>query len=132
MPIFTGCVYFHDTGTHYTTPIRPHRYIAQLGILSYKGGYKDKEEGSPFTRPSFHFSLSNFPKGRGAEGLGTRLHQTLSAWVGSGDETMLLLIFASELCPQSSSEALLYVCLQSNWKNILLSTVSWRTVVRHM
>ena len=27
-----------------TTPIRPHRYIAQLGILSYKGGYKDKEE----------------------------------------------------------------------------------------
>ena len=29
---------------------------------------------SPFTRPSFHFSLSNFPKGRGAEGLGTRLH----------------------------------------------------------
>ena len=28
---------------------------------------------SPFTRPSFHFSLSNFPKGRGAEGLGTRL-----------------------------------------------------------
>ena len=31
-------------------------------------------ETSPFTRPSFHFSLSNFPKERDAEGLGTRLH----------------------------------------------------------
>ena len=28
-----------------TTPTRPLGYIAQLGILSYKGGYKDKEEG---------------------------------------------------------------------------------------
>ena len=27
-----------------TTPTRPLGYIAQLGILSYKGGYKDKEE----------------------------------------------------------------------------------------
>ena len=41
---------------------------------------------------------------------------------------MLFLVFAaSELCPQFSSEALLHVCLQSNWKKIfkfaLLSTV---------
>ena len=30
----------------------------------------------------------------------------------------LFLVSALELCPQSPSEALLHVCLQSNWKNI--------------
>ena len=30
-----------------TTPTWPHRYIAQLGILSYKGGYKERREISP-------------------------------------------------------------------------------------
>ena len=32
-----------DETKNTTTPIRPHRYIAQQGILSYKGGYRDKE-----------------------------------------------------------------------------------------
>ena len=38
-----------------TTPTRPLGYIAQLGILSYKGGYKDKEEEALIARS--HASL---------------------------------------------------------------------------
>jgi len=37
---------------------------------------------------------------------------------------MLFLVSTSEVCPQSPSEALFHVCLQSNWKyffSILLS-----------
>ena len=40
---------------------------------------------SPFTRPSFHFSLSNLPKGRGAEGLGTRLDPARIGFSGGSD-----------------------------------------------
>ena len=47
----------------------------QLALLISSGNIPAELHAvvSPFTRPSFHFSLSNFPKGRGAEGLGTRL-----------------------------------------------------------
>ena len=39
---------------HTTTPNWPYLYIAQLGILSYKGGYKDKEEGRPVLENSYY------------------------------------------------------------------------------
>ena len=50
-------------------------------------------------------------------------HQTLFIDIRKGLGTRLLpnvLCCSSKLCPQSPSEALLHICLQSNWKNIYL------------
>ena len=48
---------------------------------------------------------------------------------------MEFLVFASEQCPHSSSQALLHVCLQSNWMKIftfaLLSTCRNIVIYRH-
>ena len=53
-----------------------HKYAISVDnyvLISSANIPAELHEVCPFTRPSFLFSLSNYPTGRGAEGLGTRL-----------------------------------------------------------
>ena len=67
-----------ENGIHWTSPFLSfHKYAIRFDnyvLISFANIPAELHKVvSLFTRPSFHFSLSNFLEGCGAEGLGTRL-----------------------------------------------------------
>ena len=54
---------------------------------------------TPFTRLSFLFSLSNFPMGRGAEGLGTRLAGNLVGLRFGGLQRFCKILYVMQVTP---------------------------------